>query len=677
MTPMLVLIPLLPLAGFLANLAFGRRLSKRFSGGLACLAVFGSFGIALAAVRSMMDRPEDGRSIEQTVFTWIVSGDLQAPFTLRLDPLAALMILLVTGIGLLVHVYSTAYMHAEPDPEYARYFSYLNLFTASMLVLVLAANFPVLFAGWEGVGLCSYLLIGFWYEKPAAADAGRKAFIVNRAGDGAFILGMLLAFVRFGTLDFRQMAAALAPLPPEATAGTVSLIALLLAAGAAAKSAQIPLHVWLPDAMEGPTPVSAFIHAATMVTAGVYVIGRNAVLFSHAPDVLRLVALAGTVTACAAGAVALVQTDLKRALAYSTISQLGLMFLAMGAGAFAAGIFHLYTHAFFKALLFLSAGVVIHALAGEQDLGRMGGLRRALPVAYWTFLVGALAIAGVPGLAGFFSKDEILVQVYAAGHPRLWAAATAASFVTAAYVFRLVFLVFHGPGAGAGAGEPADRGAAGVGSPAGAPGERLGGGPAAMAVPLVVLALGCVAAGYAGLPGVPGGASRIERFLAPSFAAPATPAGDGQAAGPAEPAGLAAGREAQRAAGGPEVALIAVSTAVAFGGIGLAAFLFLARRDVAAALARRWPGLHRLLLKGYYVDDAYELAIVAPVEVISRDGLWRLVDVRLVDRAVHGVATAIAGAGSALRRLQTGSVRTYAAWVVFGVVVMVWYYVWW
>src|SRR3954447_25291594 len=338
-------------------------------------------------------------------------------------------------------------MHEESDSEYARYFSYLNLFAAFMLVLVLGANFLVMFVGWEGVGLCSYLLIGFWYEKKSAADAGKKAFIVNRIGDFGFILGVLLLFVRFGTVDFQEVARSVAGLSPEATFGTISLITLLLFVGATGKSAQLPLYVWLPDAMEGPTPVSALIHAATMVTAGVYMIGRNAVLFSHAPQTLMVVAVIGGATAFMAGTIGLVQNDIKRVLAYSTVSQLGYMFLAMGVGAYAAGIFHLYTHAFFKALLFLGSGAVIHALAGEQDLRNMGGLKQYLPVTYWTFLIGALAIAGVPLLSGFFSKDEILFRTFTSNNPYrllLWGIGMVTSLLTATYMFRLVFLAFHG-----------------------------------------------------------------------------------------------------------------------------------------------------------------------------------------------------------------------------------------
>ncbi len=441
---MLVWIPLLPFAGFLLNNFGARALPKKAVAAVASFAMFAAFAASVMAIRALVSLPAEEREITQTVFTWIGSADFQIPLGLRLDPLSALMILVITGIGFLIHLYSTAYMIDEESSEYARYFAYLNLFAAFMLLLVLGDNFIVMFVGWEGVGLCSYLLIGFWYKNRSAADAGKKAFIVNRIGDVAFILGVLLAFTQFGTLNFKELNGVIAGLPAEATFGVVSAIALLLFIGATGKSAQIPLYIWLPDAMEGPTPVSALIHAATMVTAGVYLIGRNAVLFAHAPEVMTIVAVIGTATALWAGAIGMVQNDIKRVLAYSTVSQLGYMFMAMGVGAYAAGIFHLFTHAFFKALLFLGSGAVIHALAGEQDLRHMGGLKKELPVTYWTFLIGALAIAGVPLLSGFFSKDEILYRTFAGGHTVLWLIGAITSLMTAFYMFRLVFLAFHG-----------------------------------------------------------------------------------------------------------------------------------------------------------------------------------------------------------------------------------------
>ncbi len=517
---MLALIPLLPFAGFLVNAFFGKRLSKSISGGVACLVMLAAFGVSLASVVSMLSTPD--RAIEQTVYTWITSGTLNIGATFRVDPLTSVMILVITGIGSLIHIYSTAYMHEETDSEYARYFSYLNLFASFMLVLVLGANFPMMFVGWEGVGLCSYLLIGFWYKKQSATDAGKKAFIVNRIGDFAFILGTLLLFWQFGTLDFQGVASKVAALPVETHWGVLSVASLLLFIGATGKSAQIPLYVWLPDAMEGPTPVSALIHAATMVTAGVYMIGRNAVLFSHAPEAMQVVAVIGAATALFAGTIGLVQNDIKRVLAYSTVSQLGYMFLAMGVGAFSAGIFHLYTHAFFKALLFLGSGAVIHALHGEQDLRKMGGLKKDLPITYWTFLIGAIAIAGVPGLAGFFSKDQILGEAYLTGHTTLWVVGVLTALLTATYMFRLVFMAFHGERH-----EPDSHGAHDAHGHAGAHGHggHLHDAPPAMALALIVLAIGSVVAGYVGVPAALGGHNEIEHYLAPSFAAHASEAG--------------------------------------------------------------------------------------------------------------------------------------------------------
>jgi NADH-quinone oxidoreductase subunit L len=573
------------------------------------------------------------------------------------DPLAVLMILVVTGIGSLIHLYSVSYMHDEPPSEYARFFSYLNLFAAFMLLLVLGSNFLVMFVGWEGVGLCSYLLIGFWYRKTSAANAGKKAFIVNRVGDFGFILGMLLAFVQFGTLDFQRIATALAPMAPEVAFGTVSTIALLLFVGATGKSAQIPLYVWLPDAMEGPTPVSALIHAATMVTAGVYLIGRNAVLFSHAPQVLIIVAVIGTATALMAGTIAIVQNDIKRVLAYSTVSQLGYMFLAMGMGAFGAGIFHLYTHAFFKALLFLGSGAVIHALGGEQDMRRMGGLKRALPVTYWTFLIGALAISGVPGLAGFFSKDEILFRTFASGHTWLWVVGILTSFLTATYMFRAVFMTFHGPShVMSDAHSDPHHAQHGV---------HLHDAPPAMAIVLVVLAIGAATAGYVGVPHALGGSNRLEGFLERSFE-PGAESGETVAA-----VEQAATPDATH---NVEVSLMLVSTVVALAGIGIATFVFLLRREVGQRLAVRFAGVHRVLSNKYYVDEFYQAAIVDPLVTISRQGLWRALDSRVIDGSVNGIGTLVRGGAAALRQMQTGSVRSYAAALFLGVVLILGYY---
>jgi NADH-quinone oxidoreductase subunit L len=661
----LALIPLLPFLGFLVNASFGRRLSRSMSGGVACAAIGAAFVVSVAAVIQLAGLPVDERSMTTTVFQWINAGSFEAAFRLRLDPLSALMILVVTGIGTLIHVYSTAYMHEEASPEYARYFSYLNLFAAFMLLLVLGSNFLVMFVGWEGVGLCSYLLIGFWYSRTSASDAGKKAFIVNRIGDFAFVLGILLVFVTFGSIEFDEVAGLAARRAPEAAFGTMSLITLLLFIGATGKSAQIPLHVWLPDAMEGPTPVSALIHAATMVTAGVYMIGRNAVLFSHAPETLAIVAAIGAATALVAGTIGLVQNDIKRVLAYSTVSQLGYMFLAMGVGAFSAGIFHLYTHAFFKALLFLGSGSIIHALGGEQDLRRMGGLKKDLPITYWTFVIGAMAIAGVPGLAGFFSKDEILFRAYASGHTVLWAVGLVTALLTAIYMFRLVFLAFHGE-------RRTHAGAHGHDSHGADHRHHLHDAPPAMALALIVLAAGSVLAGYLGLPHALGGSNRLETFLRPVLVSQATGV---ETVAPVE-AGGEHTAEAVQAEQVLELSLMGLSALVALGGIALAAFLFLYRREVAAALADRFPGPYRLLLHKYYVDEVYDVAVVQPIRIVSENALWRGVDARVIDGVVNGVGGLIHVGSEVLRRVQTGSIRAYAVSLVLGVVLILGYWLW-
>src|SRR5688572_29877642 len=528
---MLALIPLLPFLGFVLNATLGKRLPKAVSGGLASFVMLASFGVSAISVWRLAGMPPAERVVDETLYTWIASGDFFVDVAFRLDTLSAVMLLVITGIGSLIHIYSTAYMHDEVDSEFARYFSYLNLFAAFMLVLVLGSSFPVLFVGWEGVGLCSYLLIGFWFKKKSAADAGKKAFVVNRIGDYAFLLGMFGLFAMFGTLEFRGVAERVASSPPEVGFGLLSIATLMLFIGATGKSAQIPLYTWLPDAMEGPTPVSALIHAATMVTAGVYMIGRNAVLFSHTPDTMQIVAVIGAATALMAGTIGLVQNDIKRVLAYSTVSQLGLMFLAMGVGAFGAGIFHLYTHAFFKACLFLGSGAVIHALHGEQDIRNMGGLKKELPITFYTFLIASIAIAGVPGLAGFFSKDEILFETFAEGHTILWVMGALTSLLTATYMFRLVFLTFYGqrrhdaPAVhGAHDAHAAHGGHVGHdahGHSAAASGGHGHGGhlhdpPPAMALVLIVLAIGSVVAGYIGLPHAIG-PNVLAEWLSPAF----------------------------------------------------------------------------------------------------------------------------------------------------------------
>jgi NADH-quinone oxidoreductase subunit L len=688
----LLLIPLLPFLGFLVNATIGRRWPKHLTGGIATGAMAGAFVVSAQTVWTMLGLEPIGgvRAIDQHVYTWIASGSLQIPFALRVDPLAAVMILVVTGIGTLIHLYSTSYMHEETDSDFARYFSYLNLFASFMLILVLGASFPVMFIGWEGVGLCSYLLIGFYFTKPSAADAGKKAFIVNRIGDFGFILGMLILFTEFGTLDFQQLAIQVSGLAVEpatmAGAGLLTGATLLLFLGATGKSAQLPLYVWLPDAMEGPTPVSALIHAATMVTAGVYMIARNAVLFSHAPFTLEVIAIIGVLTALFAGTIGLVQNDIKRVLAYSTVSQLGYMFLAVGVGAFAGGVFHLYTHAFFKALLFLGSGAVIHALHGEQDMRYMGGLKNKLPITFWTFLIGTIAIAGLPPFAGFFSKDEILWKTFSSGHTVLWGLAVLAAFLTATYMFRLLYLTFYGPSrVGTNPHPPShghaadDHAHASAGHGHSGHGGHLHDAPAPMATALIVLAIGSVLAGFFGVPHALGGHNQIEAFLEPSFHA--------MTLGTAEPglvadAGTEAVAEGDHAAESAhdetalELGLMGLSIAVALGGIFLATFLFLRKPAAADGLATQFAGVHTLLLNKYYVDELYNAVFVQPIKRLSSGVLWKGVDAGVIDGAVNGVGLLVRGWSAVLRRLQTGSVRAYAMSIFVGVVAILGYFLW-
>ncbi len=710
------LIPLLPGIGAAINGLIGiRYFGRRAAAFVACATMAGALGVSLYAFWLLLGHDAAHRVHDVVVATWIPGlplqladgsiGTFQAPWSFRLDPLSAMMSLVVTGIGFLIHVYSTAYMHDEPRGGYARFFSYLNLFCFFMLMLVLGSNFLVMFVGWEGVGLCSYLLIGYWYEKKSAADAGKKAFITNRIGDWGFVLGIFLIFVTFGSLDFRVVAERAAAWPVEAAQfGTISIICLLLFVGATGKSAQIPLHVWLPDAMEGPTPVSALIHAATMVTAGVYMVGRNAVLFSHAPMVMEVVTIVGVLTAVMAASIGLVQNDIKRVLAYSTVSQLGLMFTAMGLGAYAVGAFHLMTHAFFKALLFLGSGSVIHAMDGEQDMRHMGGLKKYMPVTYMTMLVGTLAIAGIPPLSGFFSKDEILLNAFL-GNKAVWLLATITALMTAFYMFRLISLTFYGAYRGPAWGEAAfARASAGRGHAVDAHGaahvrHTRGGSPitdsahghgawhgphespGAITLPLKVLAVGAIVAGFVGIPAVLGGNNAIGAFLEPSFVAPAGHAA--QAAGH--------GAEAHHLSHGAELGLMAFSVAIGALGILLAYRFYVLDPSIAERLALQWRGVHRLLLNKYYVDEAYDATVVKGTVAGAR-GLWTidstvvdgvvngtgrltvitswlsgLTDRSVVDGLVNAVGRMTEEASFSFRRVQTGLVQNYALFMLFGV----------
>jgi NADH-quinone oxidoreductase subunit L len=525
------------------------------------------------------------------------------------------------------------------DPDYPRYFTYLNLFVFFMLILVSANNFLLLFVGWEGVGLCSYFLIGFWYEKKSASDAGKKAFIVNRIGDYGFLLAIFLIFVTFGTIDFKAVFAA-APEKLALGEGMVTLIALLLFMGATGKSAQIPLYTWLPDAMEGPTPVSALIHAATMVTAGVYMVARCHLLFLMAPAALLVVAVIGAATAIFAASIGLAQNDIKRVLAYSTISQLGYMFLACGVGAFTAGIFHLMTHAFFKALLFLGAGSVMHAMAGELDLRKMGALKPHLPRTYWTFLIATLALAGIFPFAGFFSKDEILWQALNQGGVLFWLLGAGAAFMTATYMFRVVFLTFHGK-------SRVDHGVA----------HHLHESPGIMTVPLIILAILSVIGGFIGFPVMEGG-NKFAEFLAPVFA---------------PPAGFPKAAEAVHHAVSFEVTMMIVSLVIAGLGILLAYRLYIKNPALPDRLAERYKAPYNALVNKYWVDEIYHGFFVGPLIRLSVF-LWRFFDDLIVDGIVNGVAALFRGGSEVFKRLQTGNVQNYALSILIGIVLMFGYF---
>jgi NADH-quinone oxidoreductase subunit L len=630
------LIPLWPLLGSLINGLWRRHLSETAVASIACGAVGLSFLCALVAFLALFTLPPESRAVEVVIYHWVTSGEFQAVMGFLLDPLSAVMILVVTGVGFLIHIYSMGYMRG--DEGFQRYFAYLNLFVFSMLLLVLGNNFLLMFLGWEGVGLCSYLLIGFWFTRQAAADAGKKAFIVNRVGDFGFLLGIFMIFVAFDSIQFDAVFGnATQQLVPGGAVATA--IALLLFLGATGKSAQIPLHVWLPDAMEGPTPVSALIHAATMVTAGVYMVARCSVLYLLAPGAMVLVLIVGLLTALMAASIALVQTDIKRVLAYSTISQLGYMFVACGVGAFTAGIFHLATHACFKALLFLGAGSVIHALNGEQDIRRMGGLKDHMPITYMTFLIASLAIAGVFPFAGFFSKDEILWAGLMEGNFLVWLLAAIVAVMTSFYMFRLVFLVFHrAPSAG-------DVAAL-------RPHEA----PPAMQVPLMILAGLSVVVGFIGIPIIEG-ANLIRAYLEPVFTRYPLPPG-------------ALGHALHRP--GLELVMLLISLALSIGGILSAMYLYLIDTTLPERISTQFHGVYRLLLAKYYVDELYERLVVQPIKRAAA-WLWAQVDMGLVDGAVNQAGEFVRRDSAWLSRVQSGFVRNYALSIFLGAVVVIGY----
>ena len=617
MTEYLWVVIALPLGGAVFLHFFGRRLGQPLAGWLATVAVAGSFGYAALAAVPFFQGTGHPETI--SLYSWIPA--VGAEIELLWDPLSALMVLIVTGVGALIHLFSIGYMGG--DERYGRYFAYLNLFAGSMLILVLANNFAMMFIGWELVGLCSYLLISFWFARPAAAAAGKKAFIVNRIGDFGFIVALMIIFVAFGTLRYSEVLS-----EPGAVigAGAATAIGLLLLLGATGKSAQLPLYIWLPDAMEGPTPVSALIHAATMVTAGIYLIARTAAIYQLAPDASLVVTIVGTATALIAATIAVTQTDIKRVLAYSTISQLGYMFMAVGAAGYVAGMFHLMTHAFFKSLLFLGAGSVIHAMSDEQNMHRMGGLARKMPITAVTMAVGTLAIAGVVPFAGFFSKDEILAVLFDRGgwFYAAWGIGVLVALITAFYMTRQFVLVF-------------------LGKPRWREGVEPRESPATMTVPLIVLGVLSVGAGSTNTPLGPA----LEHFLEPSFEgiAVSVPEAD------------------------TFIPLAIVSLLAALAGIAVALVLYLGPLGARARLVRRLGSAWETVRNGYYVDEMYGAAIVSPGKSAAN---WTafVVDSQIVDGAVNGVGQAVRGLGRALRPLQTGFVRSYGVGIAAGAIAL-------
>jgi NADH-quinone oxidoreductase subunit L len=638
------LVPLFPLIGVLINGILGCKLekvSKSIIHWIACGAIGLSFLVIWMIFRELLSMPPDHRHFEIIVYNWFTSGVLSVNIAYLVDPLSITMSLFVTGVGFLIHIYSIGYM-GHDEGKYYRYFTYLNLFMFSMINLILANNFVLMFLGWEGVGVCSYLLIGFWFENKDFASAGKKAFVFNRIGDFGFILGVFLLFFTLGketgiyTVNFYK-AMAHVKFIPVALASTVGI---LLFVGATGKSAQIPLYVWLPDAMAGPTPVSALIHAATMVTAGVYMVARCAPLYLHGHTAMEIVAIVGGLTSFFAATMAVAQYDIKKVIAYSTISQLGYMFLGVGVAAFSAGVFHIVTHSFFKALLFLGAGSVIHAMSGEQDMRKMGALKNKIPVTYWTFLIACLAISGIPGLSGFFSKDEILGKTFASGHYFLWFIGTVTAGLTAFYMFRVLFMTFHGE-------SRVDAETA----------KHLHESPSSMTVPMIVLAVLSAIGGYIGVPHILGGSNRIEEFLEPSFSY----------------GGIETEHLFHHVPLGTEYFLMVIAVLVGLAGIYTAYLFYMKNRSIPENLVKNNPTVHKLLYNKWYVDEIYETIFERPGHFLG-SVLWVVWDELIVDGIVIGVTNIVRGVGYGLRFVQTGSVQFYAVGVLLGIIITLSYF---
>lgn len=661
---MIALIPLFPLVGFLINGLWyaglqapeGKKAAgSTVPGTIASLSIFASFVVSLILFLQLKGMPEESRVIEQTLFSWMQVGELSVDLSLRVDVLSSLFTLVITGIGTLIHIYSIGYMSHDATP--GKFFAYLNLFCFAMLMLVLGSSLPILFLGWEGVGLCSYLLIGYWYDDEEKAKAGKKAFIVNRVGDLGFLLGMFLIYSTFKTVDFAALKGAVTAMGAGVPEATFTAIALLLFVGCMGKSAQIPLYVWLPDAMAGPTPVSALIHAATMVTSGIYMVSRLNFIYSASHTAMQVVAIVGGLTAFFAATIAFVQRDIKKVLAYSTVSQLGYMFLACGVGAYGAGVFHVITHAFFKALLFLGAGSVIHGMHEEQDIFKMGGLKKYMPKTWFVFFIAWLAICGIPPFSGFFSKDEILWMAFASEHgsPVLWILGAMTAVMTAFYMTRLFRLTFYGEprfetghkshghaahGHGHGDKKHDDHGH----------GHGHGGGvhesPAVMVVPLQVLAVLSAIGGFMGIPHY----SWLEHWLLPVIPHHALNPSINPTA---------------------EWILMGVSVAGAAFGIWLATKTY-SNLKQADELKSKWAGVHKLLENKWYVDEAYELLLIRPIQALS-EILWKVFDVKVIDQVVLGFGRVSAWTGQQLRVTQTGSTQAYAFVLLVGVVITLGY----
>lgn len=626
-----LLIPAFPLLGFAINGLLGKYFPKSISGWLGSLVVLGSF---ICSVLIWKDLPA-GETLHLDVFRWFAFGTTEISFGLDIDTLTIVMLLVVTGIGFLIHVYSTAYMH--DDPGFTRFFVYLNLFIFFMLMLVMGSNYLVMFIGWEGVGLCSYLLIGFWYKEPAYNDAAQKAFVMNRIGDLGFLLGMFLLLFNFGSLEIQSIADAVAGL--ERNTPLIVAITLLLFVGAVGKSAQLPLYTWLPDAMAGPTPVSALIHAATMVTAGIYMIVRSNVLFALAPTTLDVILWIGVATSVFAAIIGLKQNDIKKVLAYSTVSQLGLMFAALGMGAFASGMFHVVTHAFFKALLFLGAGSVIHALHHEQDITKMGGLKKYIPITFITFLLASLAISGFPLLSGFFSKDEILAHAFS-GHKSIWVILFISSLLTAFYMFRLVFLTFYNTYRGTKEQE-----------------SHIHESPLAMTVPLIILCVLSVFGGLLGLPAVFHMPHMLGEYLAPVTAVSTSILG-----------------EPHHPSHSTEIILMLIAGTAAIAMILFARYVYITKKDVPMD-EKSLTGFQKVVANKFYVDELYAQVITKPIFYLS-EFFSSVVDRSFIDGLVNFTGKSMDEGGKTLRPLQSGNTGFYIFAMVIGMIVLLLIQIW-